>query len=207
MQASPQGQGLGEATTHLPPPHWLYIPCWGEGNPAMQTGYCSCLLSSLPFLTGILHSANRAICQDRHVAEYNSSLAHRLNGYSKIKHHVSFWGWVWYFPDSSFPEKSQLWSFFCCCGACFLKEYHVHYSSPVTYLEALCVTTYARWLIHFIMLLLYWHTVVSYLNFPPWKESTGKVLMNKTKSNAWLTCQVVWFFLKLEWSLLTTTTW
>lgn len=54
---------LPETETHLPLPCWLYFPCWGEENAAMQTGYCSCLLSSLPFLTGIPHSANRAICQ------------------------------------------------------------------------------------------------------------------------------------------------
>lgn len=54
---------LPETETHLPLPCWLYFPCWGEENAAMQTDYCSCLLSSLPFLTGIPHSANRAICQ------------------------------------------------------------------------------------------------------------------------------------------------
>lgn len=57
------------------------------------------------------------------------------------------------FLDRLCREVMALGFFFCCFGGLgfvFLKEHHMHSSSPVTHLEALCTTTYSGLLIHFI---------------------------------------------------------
>lgn len=164
---TPSRPGTGESNctfqrqrhTFLFPTGFISLAEVRKIQPCKQAIVPACW-AACPFWQASFTLQTEAFVKGRHVAEYSSSLAHILNGHSRIKHHVSFQGWVWYLPESSFLEKSWLWGFSCCFGACFLKEYHVHYSSPVTYLEAVCVTTCARWLIHFIIL--HWRTMVSY---------------------------------------------
>lgn len=58
-------------------------------QPCKQTIVPACW-AACPFWQASLTLQIEPFVKDRHVAEYNSSLAHILNGYSRIKHHVSF---------------------------------------------------------------------------------------------------------------------
>lgn len=164
----PQDQGLGEATapsTDRDTPSSFPLALfpllgWGKSSHANRLFIVPACWTACPFWQASLTLQIEAFVKGRHVAEYNSSLAHILNGYSRIKHHASFQGWTWFLPESSFFWEGMALGLFLLFWGLFLKEYHVHYRNPLTYIEALCVTTYARWLINFIIL--HWRTMVSY---------------------------------------------